>query len=563
MISDDRLEIAVGGLEEVPSEWMPAAAVRPLAFDDPAIVWLEHHGADHGFEPKRTDYDFIDFIGEKAREFETKWVSEMAQGAPRICGKPWEVRTATRVRETVELMRQGVPVIAQPALWWAPERIYGVPDVLVRSSWVMERLTEAGLSSVEGNDPYLIVDIKFTTKLDTSAKARDFENYAVQVRLYSYMLGQFQGYMPPAALLICRDRLTDPLIVRVKSGLDSPLDPDLATLRDRYLEIKLNGASYTPWTHGEVAYNLANDDERWNRAKQQIAQEKVEGRDPALLFQVGAEAKAELAKRGYPHLAAILAEEPTEVPLERCKGIGDKRARQIRAILEANRTGTPMWPPDAVVPKRRPYEFFVDFEYFNNVNVDFDTQWPELEGREMIFMVGVGQETEGAWTFKAFTASAETREAEREMLVEFLDFVDRGAGGGLTDPDGTALYHWTSPEVWQSKRAAERHTLPDDHALRRLPWVDLQKAFLDGPGALPGALAFGLKSIAKALGDHESGYATAWPGTLDEGQKAAVMGWRAYEHPQPLDTSEMATLKEYLEADCQALWNVLRWLRSS
>ena len=59
MISDDRLEIAVGGLEEVPSDWMPAAAVRPLAFDDPAIVWLEHHGADHGFEPKRTIEDAV------------------------------------------------------------------------------------------------------------------------------------------------------------------------------------------------------------------------------------------------------------------------------------------------------------------------------------------------------------------------------------------------------------------------------------------------------------------------------------------------------------------------
>ena len=36
-------------------------------------------------------------------------------------------------------MRQGVPCISQPALWWAPERIYGAPDLLVLSSWLRER----------------------------------------------------------------------------------------------------------------------------------------------------------------------------------------------------------------------------------------------------------------------------------------------------------------------------------------------------------------------------------------------------------------------------------------
>ena len=86
MTSNDRLEIALGGLEEVPNDWMPAAAVRALVFGDPAIVWLEQKGADHGFEPERSDYDFIDFIAENARGFETKWVSEMAGAASRVCG---------------------------------------------------------------------------------------------------------------------------------------------------------------------------------------------------------------------------------------------------------------------------------------------------------------------------------------------------------------------------------------------------------------------------------------------------------------------------------------------
>ncbi|MCH9052108.1 MAG: ribonuclease H-like domain-containing protein [Proteobacteria bacterium] len=561
MTSVNRLEVALSGFDTVAGDWMAATAIRPLVFDDPAIVWLEHHGAAHGFEPERTDYDFIDFIGRKGREFETKWTSEIAPGAPRVCREPWEVRGAEKVRQTVELMRQGVPVIAQPALWWASEGIYGVPDLIVRSTWVVERLPRVELSTGRGNDPYLVLDIKFTTKLDTSAKARDFENYGVQVRLYSYMLGQLQGHMPDAALLITRDRVDSPLLVRVKSDLKNPLDPDLAVLRDRYLDIKLNGTAYTPWTHDEVAYNLANDDERWNKAKLEIARDRVKGADPALIVHIGMDAKLTLTSRGYPNLEALLAAQPDEVPLELCKGIGEKRARQIRAILDANRTGVPRRPPGAAVPDRRTHEFFIDFEYLNNLNVEFDAQWPGLEGREMIFMVGVGRETEGQWLFRAFTAAAETPEAELEMLTEFLAFLDSASGGRVTDRDATALYHWSNPEVWQCKRAADRHELPEEHALRRLPWRDLQKVFQDGPGALPGALNFGLKTVSKALANYDATYATVWPGALDEGLKAAVMGWRVYEHAEPLDTSEMSTLQEYLTADCQALWNILRWLR--
>ena len=40
-----------------------------------------------------------------------------------------------------------------------------------------------------------------------------------------------------------------------------------------------------------------------------------------------------------------------------------------------------------------------------------------------------------------------------------------------------------------------------------------------------------------------------------------VMGWRAYQEPEPLETPEMALLTDYLEADCRALLAVLRWMR--
>jgi hypothetical protein len=41
-----------------------------------------------------------------------------------------------------------------------------------------------------------------------------------------------------------------------------------------------------------------------------------------------------------------------------------------------------------------------------------------------------------------------------------------------------------------------------------------------------------------------------------------VAGWQAYREPQLLGSPEMRALQAYLQADCRALWNILRWLRS-
>ena len=181
MSNQTRLELAIAGHEHVPPDWMSATRVRPFIFEDPAVVWLEYHGEKHGFLPDTSPYEFLDFIGEKGRQFEGRWVKEMAPNAIRVCAEAYDVRLADKVRETFGYIEKGIPVIAQPALWWAPERIYGVPDLLVHTSWIKERfpglLSAAGREEGGGrpevvgeSDHYVVFDVKFTTKLDETKK---------------------------------------------------------------------------------------------------------------------------------------------------------------------------------------------------------------------------------------------------------------------------------------------------------------------------------------------------------------------------------------------------------
>jgi len=574
MSSTNIHDIALAGLQEVADDWMPATQIRSLIFEDPGVIWLRFHGERYGFKPDTSPYEFLDFIGEKGRQFEDKWIKEMVPDAVRVCQKAYEVRSPEKVRETFALIQKGTPVIAQPALWWAPERVYGVPDLLVHSSIVKDKfpglLSQPEQESIASNiaspnspGSYLVFDLKFTTKLNEQSKYLDLKNYAAQVRIYTYILGHLQGLMPQKAFLLTRDKIFNPLAVTIASTLNQPLDPDLASLRDHFIDIKINGANYLPWRDDRVALNLSHHDDRWRTAKNSIAREWVPGGDPCLVSQIGTNAKGVLVAMGSQSLDSMLQMDRRTIPFEQCKGLGAVKSGQIRTILEAKRSGNPVLPAPKSIPLKKQFEFYVDFEFFTNVNVDFERQWPTLDGCEMIFMIGVGWEDTEGWAFKIFIARAEEQEQERVILKEFVDFISDSTDGNFINHEKAVIYHWTSAEVWQTRRASGRHQIPIDHPLQSLPWYDLQKVFLKGPCCLPGALTYGLKEEAKALGKFNSEYDPQWPGDLDEGLLAMVMGWRAYEKADTLDSEEMSTLTKYLEADCKALWGILKWIRAN
>jgi hypothetical protein len=225
-------------------------------------------------------------------------------------------------------------------------------------------------------------------------------------------------------------------------------------------------------------------------------------------------------------------------------------------------------------------ELFVDYEFVSSLNIRFDDTEaggsrgkPVADpaaltgqgGQEMVFQVGCGWEENGRWQFKCFTAAHEDVSSECAMWKQFLSFlkqkgvVGRGRDGSLPARDAV-LYHWSPAEVGQSLRAAERTGLAE---LCRLPWVDLQDAFHEGPIGLPGAWDFGLKSVSKALGKVSKAYAVEYPAQLADGLSAMVLAWEAYERSEPLESAEMRLIERYLEIDCKSLWQVLRWLRAN
>lgn len=534
---------------------MPATGLRALIQQDPCLVWLKFWGRENGLEPDPEDYSFLTWIGQKGRDFETAWVKNLCPEAVQALAEDKDVGRVDGLKRTLDLMARRVPVITKAALWNAEERIYGSADVVCLTSWFIKNFPHLKPENDEP-DGYCVLDCKYSKGMDGSDKKIDLAMNTAQVRLYSFMLGQMQGQMPRIAYLATRDRIHDPLPVAVDHKLNGPLDPALAKMRDLFTHIKLHGDKYLPWRDEIVAPNLANKkDEPWHLAKKEVIS-RLPGSPLEKLPQVGKLQARGLREFGFEYIEDLLSGDGVDFPFEAFAGIGLKAAERIRAVLQANKTGKTIGVSEAAVPRQHDVELFVDYEFFSNARADFERDWPRLSGCPMIFMVGVGWQEHGKWHFRHFTAEREHPDAEREMFGRFLAFLHHQ---GVFDPArSAALYHWSPAEISQSDAAAERHGL---ERLRDLPWVDVRKVFADAPIGVPGAWAYGLKEVVKAMGEYAPEYRSPWPEELSSGLGAMVMGWEAYDQVAPLGTKEMATLTEYLEADVKGLMHVLHWIR--
>ena len=99
------LERATGGQDAIvdDDDLMPASGVRSLIFDDPGLLWLQHHGEGEGFQQDSGRYRLLPFLSKLGAEFEAAFIRHEAPHAVRLlqhCGevrkknlskKPWSI----------------------------------------------------------------------------------------------------------------------------------------------------------------------------------------------------------------------------------------------------------------------------------------------------------------------------------------------------------------------------------------------------------------------------------------------------------------------------------------
>jgi hypothetical protein len=585
-------------------DWVSATSTRNYVLGDPLLDWLDLFGAAHGYErdemlpryDSRTD--FTEFIFEQGRRFESAVVKYLLslEDVVRIVEDLGEVRELAAAEKTLSAMEHGVPIIHQGVLRNPQYRTYGMPDLLIRSD-VLGRLFPDALDEEAAGIPapaiaaaawhYRVVDVKFTT-LHLSATGLltnrgSCAAYKVQLYIYNEALGRLQGFEPESSFLLGRgwEQTVKGIASRGFSCLErlAPV-PQNGTIAGKRLSADEVAAALewirtvrhegSEWTllpkpsRPELYPNLGNlQDGPWHAAKRRIAEELE---DLTLLWQVG------VPGRRQGHAAGVFRWRDPKCTPDVVGVTGAARPSVLQALMDINRssdgehvrparinTAETEWRP---VP---PLEFYVDFETVNDLADDFSAI-PQRGGQTMIYMIGCGHIENDEWRFSCFIADELTEAFEANIIDSWFAHMESVRKRIAPDHEPRVV-HWSPAEISNFETAynsaRERHPDNDWPSPR---WFDfLNRVMKTEPVVVRGAMAFGLKSVAKGMFSH--GFIeTLWDDGPADGLGAMVGAWWCQDEARRLgkrlwEINLMKEITDYNEVDCCVMMEAIRYLR--
>jgi len=193
--------------------WITPSEMRNYMLDDPLIDYLNRYGYKHSIipDPKQGELGFCDYVSKKGNDFETKVIEIMRNKHPNDfveIGDKNCIYKNDLFNKTVEHMKNGTYIIYHGFLRDEKEKMYGVPDLLVRSDFINKLfysdLYDENLVNIQNtiNNKkyhYVPIDIKYTTLnilSDKKSLSNGIDNiyYKSQLFLYNKMLSSIQGY---------------------------------------------------------------------------------------------------------------------------------------------------------------------------------------------------------------------------------------------------------------------------------------------------------------------------------------------------------------------------------
>lgn len=558
-------------------EFVSASALRNWFAEDPLLDWLDLYGDKKGFikDTDRADYiaetQMSEFLFEKGREFEAR-VLALLQDRCEITSVSAHERDQA-VEETERLIRSGACAIYQGCVVDPHTLTGGRPDLIVRND-ILHTLCEWPPHNMGDDRHYRVVDIKFTS-LDLSVKGYvgngGDRRRKAQLYVYNRALASIQGYLPPVAYLIARgtkirDERNDNCLYRLAPAMMD--EPELADEVDRATQwvrrVRSDGATWNVLPEPEIDElrpNAGNDqDWPWHCAKKEILEQT---RDLTSLWQVTPKRRPLAIARGI-----------TRWNDPKCHAglfnLSEKMATTLQRIIDSQLPGSPNLSPDRISTEREVWhpkptiEFYVDFETVSSVDDKFDLL-PQSGGQPLIFMIGCGHEHDGEWKFECFTADRLTEPHEAEIIDAWIDHMITIAGKfRIQHP---TVYHWSHAE--KSSLTTAFNAARVRHPNNNWPepnWYDfLNKVMKPEPVTVKGSLAFGLKSVAKAMANNDM-IDTRWADGPTDGLGAMVGAWRCEEKAvaegcRLIDIELMKQIRAYNEVDCKVMWEAIAYLR--
>lgn len=559
--------------------------------NDTLVDWLKltnNFIKKQRFNNTKHTESFNEFIMKRGIEFEEELIKYINTELQPVVTVSKLINNET-IQKTKELMSQGIPIIHSAPVKNSYTNTQGIIDLLVRSDCLSNLIDEDPLTLAEKTIPspklgkpyhYIVIDIKFST-LPLRAdgihllNSGSYPAYKAQCLIYTQAIGHIQGFTAPHAFIMgrrwkysksgainrnytCLNRLGKIDYEGVDKDYKLKTKNAIKWVRD----VRKNGSNWTinPPSRKELYPNMCVDSGIWNTEKEKIADELGE--------------ITQIWNVQEKHRNKALGQGITSWRDKKCTtetlGIQGQRTTIIDAIMKINRQDEVNIFPNKIKSnlynwKQKTNELYVDFETLSDIFNDFNNL-PEQKTTDMIFMIGVGWEENGKWSYKNFICNSPTYNEEYRIMNEFAQFVaDRGY---------PKLYHWVAEQrFWTTAENRQFDLAHDEIDIERKDhisdnwkvneWLDLADLFRSEPIVIKGCFKFGLKNIAKCMYKHGM-ISSNIESSCDNGMSAMINAWKAYKDQEnPVSSETMKDIAKYNEYDVRVLWEILSFLRKN
>lgn len=583
-------------------DWVSATKIRNYVMDDPILDWLDL------YQPRTYGKSnmFAHFIMQRGNEFEQNIIEIIQQDH-------WDdfvhiamdhqARSSKKFDETCAAIKNGVPIIYKGVLHDEKTKLYGIPDLIVRSDYLSKIFNH--VKKYKKPYHYVIIDIKLKKlhlrvnkkTLSTTPLVNTFRS---QLYIYTRMLNKLQERKSSKAYILgngwkykqrgimysSANPFDRPGVINFNAEISKKTRDAVVWIRD----VRKFGKEWSinPPSIPELYPNMCNSyDQQWRHIKNKIA---ADIKEITSLWNCGPKNRRLANENG------VYGWDDDACIADALGHSGTKTAGTLQAILDVNQgnfTGQHVYEYQNNNTKRERARYMSDINEVSNglmepekissdmydfrrcskqdLFVDFETVPNIISGLgDIIFMIGVGWITDhkytttgrkskkkqrlekithgdGKWNYTCFIVNDLNYKEESKMLKNFNEFAKK-----FHEP---RMFHWGHFEKTQYSRSIMRHNIYVNHN-----WCDLLALFKAEPIVVRGALNFSIKSIGKAM--YLNGMiSTIWKGDVTDGLDAAVQIFQHFN--KKMDSSRMQCVKKYNEVDVKIMWEMLVYIRKN
>lgn len=433
------------------------------------------------------------------------------------------------MEQTLELLRAGIPVVAQGYLELdTPEYLWsGFPDLLIREDFTFVGGKITQISDPKAEPKYIIWDVKGTTKPD--------EKYWIQVASYSEVLA--------AHNLASADDLG--LLAKYGVVHRKPREDSLKQLDEARTILKERLAKATPET---ITPDFI---ETWSCAKPTICANEMSCNYSDLCEQARKDQHSLYCLYGYNPVDDYLAAGITNydqllATAERPASINTKAFEEGKVwakLLEEETLNGPTFlikPRDQWIPIPEPTanDMFFDIEWFRSV----------LEKDPNVFMFGFVDADEHFTSIDSLKADDE--------LQNFREFVKLAKAKMEANPKAH-IYHFSNPEVTYSNKLVEKYKELHEEVKflisRMVDLCEISKSMI-----LPGANSYSIKDLERYY-DADTKL-NRKVNLVAGGADAMLLYYKATVKDIENAATHMAIIRDYNKDDCLSTKLLRDWL---